>query len=56
MKLDAEYIIVTDKTSIVLKSFSTYSQAKSFASVLRQAGGEVTIFKSLENTKEKKGN
>lgn len=47
------YIVVTDRTSKIIKSCDTYREAKEFATLIRQASGEVTIFKALEQKKAK---
>ena len=43
-----EYILVSDKTSEVLKSDSDYVVIKKLAGIIRKAGGEVTIFKAIK--------
>ena len=43
-----EYILVSDKTSEVLKSDSDYMTIKKLAGIIRKAGGEVTIFKAIK--------
>ena len=45
-KPTTEYIVVTDKTSVVLLSTEDWAEAVRFANRMRRAGGEVTIFKS----------
>ncbi len=44
-KEDKEYILVSDKTSEVLKSSESYQEVKKLAGIIRKGGGEVTIFK-----------
>lgn len=46
---EVEYIVVTDKTSNVVKSTTNYLEALRFASQVRKCDGEVTIFKSLKS-------
>ena len=41
-----EYLVVTDKTSKILKSTLNYNEAKRLANLIRRGGGEVTIFKA----------
>lgn len=43
-----EYIVVSDKNSKVLLSTIDYYEALKFANKVRQAGGEVTLFKSMK--------
>ncbi len=43
-----EYLLVSDKTSEVLKSDSDYMVIKKLAGIIRKAGGEVTIFKAIK--------
>lgn len=43
-----EYIVVSDKNSKVLLSTEDYYEALKFANKIRQAGGAVTIFKSMK--------
>lgn len=54
MRTNTEYIVVADMSQKILGSFLTYSESVTFASMLRQAGAKVTIFKSLEVRKTKK--
>ena len=54
IKEHTEYIVVANHTGRVLNGYDTYTDAKQFATVLRQAGASVTIFKALE-VKRKKG-
>lgn len=49
--MHTEYIIVADRTSKVLKSYSgpgAWYEAVRYANEMRRAGGEVTIFKSTK--------
>lgn len=48
-----EYIVVANHTCKILAGYDSFSQAKKFATTVRQAGGNVTIFKSLEVKKPK---
>lgn len=48
-----KYIVVTDRTSKIVKSCDTYREAKACATLVRQANGGVTIFKALEQKKVK---
>lgn len=41
-----EYLVVTDKTSKILKSTTKYNEAVKLANLIRRGGGEVTIFKA----------
>ena len=43
-----EYILVTDKTSKILKSTTDWYEVVKQANFIRRAGGEVTIFKSTK--------
>lgn len=45
---DTEYLLVSDKDSKVLKSSTDYQEIKNLATLVRRAGGEVTIFKSIK--------
>lgn len=50
-ELEAEYVLISDKTSEVMKSELGTEGLKSLtklASLIRKAGGEVTIFKSTK--------
>lgn len=50
-ELTSEYILVSDKTSEVLLSVIGWKNAgemRKTASIIRKAGGEVTIFKSTK--------
>jgi hypothetical protein len=47
-KDQTEYILVTDLTSKVLKSSTDYNTILKQANLIRKAGGQVTIFKSLK--------
>lgn len=49
----SEYILVTDKDSKVIKSSPDYKEILTFATIIRKAGGEVTIFKALQKRKSK---
>lgn len=42
-----EYLLVTDKTSEIIK-VGEYNELKRLATLIRRAGGEVTIFKSTQ--------
>lgn len=53
MKQDAEYIIVSDTNSKVLRSFDNYKEANTFIAMLKQCGAQVTMFKSLQGKKTK---
>ena len=53
MNTYTEYIVVADHTGKILAGFDSFSQAKKFATTIRQAGGNVTIYKSLEVKKVK---
>lgn len=44
---DIEYIVVSDKNSVVLLSTTNRYEASKFANKVRKAGGEVTVFRSL---------
>lgn len=44
----AEYILVADTTSIILKSSKFCGELIQLATTIREAGGQVTIFKSIE--------
>jgi hypothetical protein len=46
--MDTEYIVVADKTSVVLKSTTDWYEAVRYANLIRRGGGEVTIFKSTK--------
>lgn len=48
-RLLTEYLVVTDRDSKVLMSTVEYPAAVRFANLMRKAGGEVTIFKSLKS-------
>ncbi len=43
-----EYLLVSDRTSEVLKSGSDYMSVRKLAGIVRRAGGEVTIFKAIK--------
>lgn len=43
-----EYLLVTDTTSEVIKSSTDRHELKKLATLIRKAGGEVTIFKATE--------
>jgi hypothetical protein len=43
-----EYLLVTDKTSKILKSTTDWYEIVKQANFIRRAGGEVTIFKSTK--------
>lgn len=43
---EREYLVVTDKTSKILKSTTKYNEAVKLANLIRRGGGEVTIFKA----------
>jgi hypothetical protein len=45
-KTPTEWLLVTDKTSKVLKSSLDRYELVRLANVIRRAGGEVTIFRS----------
>jgi len=45
---DTEYLLVSDKDSQVLKSSHDYQEVKTLATLIRKAGGEVTVFKSTK--------
>ncbi len=47
-KASLEYILVADKTSLVLKSTTDYKEIVTLAAFVRKAGGEVTIFRALK--------
>lgn len=44
----AEYILVSDRDSKVLKSSENYQEIKNLATLIRSGDGEVTIFRSLK--------
>lgn len=46
--IQTEYLLVTDKTSKVLKSSLDRFEIIRLANVIRKGGGEVTIFKSTK--------
>jgi hypothetical protein len=49
--VESEYILVSDKTSEVLKSalgWNNAAELRKLASVIRKAGGECTIFKATK--------
>jgi hypothetical protein len=48
MKSAKEYILVSDLTSKVLKSSENYQEIKNLATLIRNGGGQVTIFKSTK--------
>jgi hypothetical protein len=41
-----EYLVVSDKTSVILLSTLDYYEAVRLVNTIRRGGGEVTIFKS----------
>jgi hypothetical protein len=43
-----EYLLVADKTSEVIRGGTDYNELKKLANTIRRAGGEVTMFKSME--------
>ena len=43
-----EYLVVADKTSKVILSTTDYRETVRLANLIRSAGGEVTVFKSLK--------
>lgn len=43
-----EYLVVADKNSKVILSTTEYREAVRMANLIRAAGGEVTVFKSLK--------
>lgn len=43
-----EYLVVSDKNSKVILSTTEYREAVRMANLIRAAGGEVTVFKSLK--------
>lgn len=43
-----EYLLVSDTTSKVLKSSTSYIEIKKLANLIRRGGGQVTIFKSTK--------
>lgn len=43
-----EYLVVSDTNSKVIKSTTDYKEAVKLANLIRSAGGEVTLFKSLK--------
>jgi hypothetical protein len=47
-KAPKEWLLVTDKDSVVLKSSSDRYELVKLANVIRKGGGEVTIFKSTK--------
>ena len=44
---DTAYLLVTDKTTEIIKC-GDYNELKKLATLIRRAGGEVTIFKSTQ--------
>lgn len=44
----SEYIIVTDRTSLVIFSSTDWPTVREKAAFVRKAGGEVTIFKATK--------
>lgn len=48
MKPPTEYLLVSDLTSKVLKSSTSYQEVHSLACLIRKGGGQVTIFKSTK--------
>jgi hypothetical protein len=48
MKLDTEYLVVSDRDSKILKSTTDYYEAVRLANLIRRGGGEVTIFKATK--------
>jgi hypothetical protein len=45
--ISVEYIVVSDKDGVIVTSTEDREQAKKMAKIIRKAGGEVTIFRSL---------
>lgn len=43
-----EYLVVSDKNSKVILSSTEYREVVKLANLIRSAGGEVTVFKSLK--------
>lgn len=43
-----EYLVVSDTNSKVIKLTTDYKEAVKLANLIRSAGGEVTLFKSLK--------
>lgn len=43
-----EYILVSDTTSKVLKSSTSYQEIRNLAVLIRKGGGQVTVFKSTK--------
>ena len=41
-----KYLVITDKTSKVLKATAKWNEAVKLANLIRRGGGEVTIFKA----------
>ena len=46
--MDREYIVVSDKNSKVLLSTTNYYEAKKLLNKIRSAGGEATLFRSMQ--------
>ena len=46
--IPTEYLVVSDKNSKVILSTTVYKEAVRLANLVRAAGGEVTVFKSLK--------
>ncbi len=46
--LPTEYLLVSDKDSKVLKSSTDYNEILKLANLIQRAGGEVTLFKSMQ--------
>jgi hypothetical protein len=44
-----EYLVVSDKNSKVILSTTDYKETVRMANMIRAAGGEVTVFKSLKS-------
>lgn len=43
-----EYLLVTDHTSEVVKTGHEYQEIRSLATLIRKAGGQVTVFKAIK--------
>lgn len=46
---DSEYLIVSDTNSKIILSTNDYKHAVKTLSMIRRAGGQVTLFKSLRS-------